>query len=257
MLRSYQYISILFTLIVVGMAYAANSGVISWWWLPGLAISYFVFLYFAVTQIQWNYYITSINKGNNTGKLIALTFDDGPNTETGAILDILKKEDVQAAFFCIGKHITSEPQKALRMHEEGHVLANHSYYHTHSFDWMSSHKMLNEIEKCNSTIQQITGLKPLLFRPPYGITNPNLDRAVRRSGMTSIGWSLRSFDTMAKEPQQLKNRILNKLTGGDILLLHDSMSITREILTDLIHEARKKGFTFVRIDKLLHVQAYA
>ena len=257
MLRSYQYISILFTLIVVGLAYMANSGIISWWWLPGLSISYFVFLYFAVTQIQWNYYISSINKGNSSGKYIALTFDDGPNTETDAILDILKLENVQAAFFCIGKHIESEPKKVLRMHKEGHVIGNHSYYHTHSFDWMSSNNMLTEIEQCNSSIQRVTGLKPLLFRPPYGITNPNLDRAVRRSGMSSIGWSLRSFDTMAKEPEQLKNKILNKLTGGDVLLLHDSMPITREILTDLIHEARKKGFIFVRIDKLLHVQAYA
>jgi len=75
--------------------------------------------------------------------------------------------------------------------------------------------------------------------------------------MHSIGWSLRSFDTKAKNSQELLNSILDKLQGGDIVLLHDTKAITREILTDLIVNARKKGFTFVRIDKMLSIDAYA
>lgn len=243
-------------MLLAGMVYLVMSGIIGWWFIISVCALYLLFLYFAVTQIQWNYYIKSHNKGVSTNS-IALTFDDGPNTETAAILDILKQEGVQAAFFCIGKHIEAQPQMAARMQHEGHIVGNHSYYHTHSFDWMSSAKMLAEIEQCNTIVRTTTGKTPLLFRPPYGITNPNLARAFSRSGMASIGWSLRSFDTMAKDPEQLKNRIINKLKGGDIVLLHDSVPVTREILTDLIHQARKKGFTFVRVDQLLDIQAYA
>ena len=75
--------------------------------------------------------------------------------------------------------------------------------------------------------------------------------------MVSIGWNIRSFDTTAKDPQQLLQRILGKLQGGDVILLHDSMEITHQILTQLIHQARQKGFTFVRLDQLLQIDAYA
>lgn len=255
-MRPFQYIAFLFTAVLAATTYFYLLGSISFYWLPVLCLAYLIVLYFGVTQIQWNFYIKSYNKGFSD-KQIALTFDDGPNRETDAILDILKNEGVLAVFFCIGKNVDANQLLAQRMHDEGHVLGNHSYYHTHSFDWMSSRKMLAEIEQCNSIIRQVTGKSPNLFRPPYGITNPNLMRAVKRSGMVSIGWSLRSFDTMAKDGEQLKNRIINKLNGGDIVLLHDSMPITREILTDLIRQARKKGFTFVRVDQLLDIKAYA
>ncbi|MCB9046473.1 MAG: polysaccharide deacetylase family protein [Chitinophagales bacterium] len=255
-MRPYQYISILFLLFLSSGVCLYVIGLIGLGWIIGFCAVYLVLLYFAVTQIRWNYYIKSYNRGSHE-KYIALTFDDGPNSQTAAILDILKEEHVPAAFFCIGKHVEANQLLAHRMNDEGHLLGNHSYYHTHSFDWMSSRKMQAEIEQCNNIIKQITGKQPAMIRPPYGITNPNLARAVKRLGMYSIGWSLRSFDTMFKDKNKLKARIINKLKGGDIVLLHDSMQVTREILTDLIREAREKGFTFVRIDKLLEVQAYA
>jgi len=255
-LRPFQYIAILFVVLLGIITYLYFRGIIGFVWLPVFCVLYVTLLYFGVTQIQWNFYISSYNKGNNK-HFIALTFDDGPNTETSAILDVLRQEQVKAAFFCIGKHIEQDQALVLRMYDEGHVVGNHSYYHSSGFDWMSSKRMLAEIEKCNSLIRKITGRQPHMFRPPYGITNPNLSRAVKRSGMASIGWSLRSFDTVARDGEQLKNRIINKLSGGDIILLHDSVPLTREILTDLIRQARKKGFTFVRIDQLLDVPAYA
>jgi peptidoglycan-N-acetylglucosamine deacetylase len=117
--------------------------------------------------------------------------------------------------------------------------------------------MLAEMNRTNDLIESITGKRPKLFRPPYGVTNPNVAKAVRLSGMHSIGWSIRSFDTTAKDPEALLQRILSQLTGGDIILLHDSMPITCKILTELIIRARQKGFTFVRVDKMLGLDAYA
>ena len=116
--------------------------------------------------------------------------------------------------------------------------------------------MLAEIETTNSLIQQLTGKTPKLFRPPYGVTNPNLAKAIRKSGMHSIGWNIRSFDTTAKDNQKLLARILQKVEGGDIILLHDSMNITKEILTELIESLRNKGYSFVRLDKLLDIEPY-
>lgn len=255
-MRPFQYIAILFVALLAIVTYLLFQGLVSFFWLPLLCIIYLVVLYTGVTRIQWNYYIPSHNKGRNK-HFIALTFDDGPNTETGAILDILQQEQVKATFFCIGRNVEKDQAMVLRMHDEGHLVGNHSYYHANSFDWMSSKRMLAEIEKCNSIIRKVTGKQPNLFRPPYGITNPNLYRAVRRSGMASIGWSLRTYDTLAKDGERLKSRIINKLSGGDIILLHDSVPLTREILTDLIRQARKKGYTFVRVDQLLDVQPYA
>lgn len=255
-MRPYRIISVLFIILLIAFDIAYFTRGISFWWAAALLLIYIHLLVLGAIYIQWNFYIKSYNRGDKP-KLVALTFDDGPGQETAAILDILKKHEVQAAFFSIGKNAAVQPELVKRWHDEGHVTGNHSYDHGFNFDWQSSRKMAAEIKKTNETIKAITGQVPRLFRPPYGVTNPNLARAVKRLDMASIGWNVRSFDTTAKDPQQLLERILGKLKGGDIILLHDSMSVTREILTELIVLTRQKGFTFARIDQLLDIEAYA
>jgi peptidoglycan/xylan/chitin deacetylase (PgdA/CDA1 family) len=228
----------------------------SWWWVLAVVVVYVHLLVLGAIYIRWNFYLTSFNKGKNP-QWICLTFDDGPAKETAAILDILKLHSVPAAFFSIGKNASSHPDLVKRWSDEGHIIGNHSYSHGFNFDWQSSKKMREEMEATNSVIQDITGKKPRVFRPPYGVTNPNLARAVRHADMYSIGWNVRSFDTSAKDPQQLLARILSQLQGGDIILMHDSMTITKEILTQLIIRARQNGFTFVALDKMLDINAYA
>lgn len=229
----------------------------SWWYLVALIVVYIHLLVFGAIKIRWNFYFKSIHRNPAAGRQIALTFDDGPAAQTAAILDVLQKEQVAAGFFSIGKNAAQFPELVRRWHDEGHLIGNHSYNHGFNFDWQSSRVMAAELERTNETIEQITGKRPRLFRPPYGVTNPNLARAVRRTGMISIGWNIRSFDTTAKDPDRLLQRITGKLKGGDVILLHDSMAITHEILTALIHTARQKGFTFVRPDQLLNIEAYA
>jgi peptidoglycan/xylan/chitin deacetylase (PgdA/CDA1 family) len=143
------------------------------------------------------------------------------------------------------------------MDHEGHIIGNHSYNHGVSFDWLTSAKMEQELKQTNDVIKKAIDKEPKLFRPPYGVTNPNLAKAVKRTGMYSIGWSVRSFDTNAKSKEILLGRLLNSIKGGDIILLHDTMPITKDILTELINKVRQKGFTFVRVDKLLEIDAYA
>ncbi len=256
-MRPFHKISLLLLIYVFvwGMLHWMNQA--SWWFLVAVIVVYIHLLVFGAVKIRWNFFLHSMHHHPEKSNEIALTFDDGPAAKTLEILDILKREKVPAGFFSIGKNAQADPETVKRWDAEGHLIGNHSYTHSFHFDWKSARAMTDELKETNNTIQRIIGKKPLLFRPPYGITNPNLARAVHKTGMISIGWNVRSFDTTIKDPQQLLNRILSKLKGGDIILLHDSMAITHEILTPLIGAARQKGFTFVRVDKLLEIDPYA
>lgn len=227
----------------------------SGWYLFVISFIYLNLLVLGSINIQWNFYTYSFNKGKNR-KWIALSFDDGPAAETSRILDILKEQNIQATFFCIGKNAAANIEIVKRWSEENHLIGNHSFYHSFHFDWQSAGKMQKEIEKTNLLIESITGAKPTFFRPPYGVTNPNLAKAIKRSQMYAIGWNVRSFDTATKDQQKLLARILRKVKGGDIILLHDSMSITADILTELITTLRSKGYSFVRLDQLLELKPY-
>ncbi|HTN47065.1 MAG TPA: polysaccharide deacetylase family protein [Flavipsychrobacter sp.] len=220
-----------------------------------VTLVYISLLILGAIYIRWDFYVKSWHNGTRRD-WVTLTFDDGPAAETAAILDTLKEQDVKATFFSIGKNAARHPELVRRWHSEGHLIGNHSYDHGFHFDWQRAEVMLAEMEKTNQTVEEIIGKKMKLFRPPYGVTNPNLAKAIRKSRMHSIGWNVRSFDTTAKEPERLLAHILNKVKGGDIILLHDSMPITRQILTELIITLRSKGYSFVRLDKLLDIPPY-
>ncbi|OSZ78315.1 hypothetical protein CAP35_08650 [Chitinophagaceae bacterium IBVUCB1] len=254
-LRPFVLVNILFVLALLGIDILYLTGYIAWWWLLVVIVIYLHLLVLGAIYIGWNFYLYSHNKGKSTNA-IALSFDDGPAACTAAILDVLKQQNVPAAFFTIGKNAVANPDLVARWHSEGHLIGNHSYEHGFNFDWKSAKAMLQEINKTNEAVKNITGVTPLLFRPPYGVTNPNVAKAVRLSGMQSVGWSLRSFDTKAKHGDVLVDKLLRMAKGGDVILLHDSMPVTAEILTEFITKAREKGFTFVRVDELLALQAY-
>lgn len=258
-MRPYHYvyiITLLALLAMFGYGYGNPEWQLSRWWLVLFFTVALVPWILGSIYIQWNFYVKSHNKGKNT-RQVALTFDDGPNEGTAAILDILKVQDVKATFFVIGKNVIKSGALLQRLNDEGHLIGNHSARHGFNFDWQTATGMVKEIEAANGVIKQMIGKRPLLFRPPYGVTNIALAKAIKRTGMQSIGWNIRSFDTKAKDPQQLLNRILNQVKGGDIILLHDQPVITRDILTELITSIRQKGYTFVRIDELLDIKAYA
>jgi peptidoglycan/xylan/chitin deacetylase (PgdA/CDA1 family) len=246
-----------FVIAAIILIACSAKGLISWWWCLALAVAYLHILVLGALFIRWNFFIPSRHHGSLDSKHLALTFDDGPAVHTEQILNILKTEEVPAAFFSIGNRAEAMPDIVQRWQNEGHLIGNHSYAHSFHFDWQGREKMAAEIRRTNDVIRSIIGKSPLFFRPPYGVTNPNLSQAISLTGMHSIGWSLRSYDTAAKDADQLLQKLLRKVKGGDVILLHDSVPHTASILTAFIHACRQKGFTFVRLDKMLGLEAYA
>jgi len=255
--RPFVFVRAVYILTLLSLLFFSRNGGISWIWPIALTVSYVGVLSIGATVIAWRFFIPSTTAGPKGSGLIALSFDDGPAAYTADILDILKLEDVPAAFFAIGHRVAAAPDTVKRWDAEGHLIGNHSYSHSFNFDWKSAAAMERELRDTNAAIHSATGRVPQLFRPPYGVTNPALARAVRRSGMVSVGWSLRSLDTRARDPRDLTQRIMSRVKGGDVILLHDSMQITATVLTAVIQACRQKGFTFVRLDELLRLEPYA
>lgn len=209
-------------------------------------------------SVSSNYYINVMCKANGGEKAVALTFDDGPaENYTPQILNILKEHQVRAAFFCIGRRVEEAPGLVRRAEEEGHLVGNHSYSHHTLFDLFPTYKMKQDLHRANNAIEAATGRKPVLFRPPYGVTNPMLASAIRHGGYTPVGWSIRSLDTVIKEEDKLFERVTRKIKPGDIFLFHDTCAATVQILPALIKQLKREGFAIRRVDELLNIPAYA
>jgi peptidoglycan/xylan/chitin deacetylase (PgdA/CDA1 family) len=188
---------------------------------------------------------------------IALTFDDGPvEKNTEQILDILKSNGVEATFFCIGERISQNPSIIKRMDAENHLIGNHSFTHHFFFDLFSKEKMKQEINDTNQALEKITNRKMKFFRPPYGVTTPVLAKAIQETGLRPIGWNVRSMDTVIKNEKQLLSKIKGKLKAGDVLLFHDTATVTINSLQTILNEIKQQGLQPVRLDKLFNTEAY-
>ena len=224
----------------------------------GLLVLYITILGYGSYNVGSNFFMKVICSADTKEKIIAITFDDGPLHEyTPQVLRVLREEKVPAAFFCIGKRIVENEDLFHKLHEEGHVIGNHSFSHTPSFDMMPSGRMLEDVKKTDAAIKRSIGLQPKVFRPPYGVTTPAMDKVMKMGGYTAIGWNIRSFDTIARNETQLLDKLIRLLRPGAVILLHDTEKITLSILPQFIRAARNEGYEFVRLDKLLNVKWYA
>jgi peptidoglycan-N-acetylglucosamine deacetylase len=252
--RIFNILSILLILLWIWADRYLKTGATMYGWL---LLVYVSVLFCGSYFIRWNFFLKSINSAKTSEPVIALSFDDGPSGEgTARILDILMENHVEAAFFCIGKNMPGRELLVKRMVAEGHIIGNHSYSHHHYFDFFSARKMGNDLQRMNEACMDITGFSPRFFRPPYGVTNPNLKKAVFKGGFISIGWSIRSYDTVIRNEVWLLDRILSSLKPGAILLLHDGPEITPFILRQLLKSIQDKGYRVIRLDKMINLNPY-
>lgn len=208
-------------------------------WIKLFAIIQFCGAYF----IGLNFHLTSINSLNANEKKVLLTFDDGPHANTIKVLEVLKKHDVKAVFFIIGKNIQANEAILKQIVADGHQIGNHSFSHHNWIDVWSTKKVTEDFAACKKLIEQYQP-NTKLFRPPYGVTNPNIAKALKQLNLQSIGWNVRSYDTSIKDVEKIKQRVLSQLKPGAIILLHDRLDFMPELLETLIPAIKEKGYGF-------------
>lgn len=201
------------------------------------------------------FYIKAYCQGDSDQKDIALTFDDGPDASvTNKVLDILSTNNIRASFFVTGQKIAGNEQIIRRIAREGHIIGNHSYSHSNFFGFLSTKRVIKDLQRNTSLIKEVSGTDTLLFRPPFGVTNPHIAKAARFLNLAVIGWSVRSLDTLGRKPEKTIERVIKRLKAGSIVLLHDNLEHAPEILNGVIRGAREKGFNFVALDDLLKIK---
>ena len=224
----------------------------------------FVIIWIVITaigsfQIKWNYHLESLNHNYKTSKnYISITFDDGPNPDyTPKVLSLLKEHNAKATFFIIGKNAEKHPDLVREIIADGHTIGNHSFSHSNSFGFFSSEKIIADLKKSDSVLKEITGKEIKLFRPPFGVTNPNIKKALKKTRHHSIGWSKRSLDTTNLSEEKILKRIIPNLRKGDIVLLHDSSLKSVAVLEQLLLTLTPHELQSVSVDRLLEIEPYA
>lgn len=180
-------------------------------------------------------------------KVIAFTFDDGPNAATTSILlDGLKKLDAKATFFVLGSRISYNVKTLQRAYEEGNEIGSHTYSHKNLLN-LSTEELKYEIENTNKTIKDTIGIVPNLIRPPYGNINAKVKQATM---MHTICWNIDSNDWRTGNRNKIKDEIVNHAYDGAIVLLHDiyEESVYGALLA--IKELKNRGYEFVTISEM-------
>ena len=225
---------------------------------PIVVFIYSLIVFYGCYYIAASFFIKVVCSAKTDKKEIAISFDDGPaENYTAAVLAILKENNIPAAFFCIGKRIAGNEKLLKQIDEEGHIIGNHSFSHDTWFDLFSSAKMLADLQQMDETMFKAIEKKPKLFRPPYGVTNPNLKKAIIRGNYIPVGWNVRSFDTVIKDKKKLLDRISKRIQPGAVFLFHDTCASTLAALPAFIKEVKVRGYTFARLDKMLNLPTYA
>ena len=199
-------------------------------------------------DIQLGYFVNSFTHKRTKIKEVALTFDDGPTEFTPKFLDILKENNIKATFFCIGKQIEKYPETFQRIIAEGHTIGNHTFSHSNNTGFLSTQKMIEEIEKCDEMILKVGNIQTDLYRPPFGVTNPNIAKAIKKTQKKSIGWNVRSLDTITENEKKIYKRITKNLKKGSIILLHDTSEKTCNVLVDLLLFLKDKKYSTFTVD---------
>ena len=226
-------------------------------WIPvSLAFIWLCITIIGSFNIQLNYHLDSLcRQPSISTNQVALTFDDGPHPDfTPKVLELLKKHQAKATFFCVGRNLETYPELAKTTLEQGHTIGNHTYSHSPAFGFFSTKKVVIELQRTNGLITQLVKKSPLLYRPIYGVTNPAIKRAVKQLNLKSIGWNVRSLDTVLNE-NQAYNRLL-KIKKGDLILLHDTSQKTVNILERLLQSLSEQNLSSVTVDELLNIEAY-
>ena len=182
---------------------------------------------------------------------IALTFDDGPARGTPRFLELLDELDVPATFFVCGKNVQRRPLVARSIVEAGHSIGNHTYSHP-MLPLRSPAQARHELAQTQSAISEATGVRPVLFRPPYGLRCPALRRLLPELGLACVHWTVMGND-WKWDTGRIASHVLRRTGDGAIICLHDGCgtepdpdrSQTLGAVRRVVPALRNRGLRFV------------
>jgi peptidoglycan/xylan/chitin deacetylase (PgdA/CDA1 family) len=245
----------------VGLAAFLLSGGLLFFRTEMAALPLGVFVFFCLLAPffpQAGFFLPVISRGRAAGKAVALTFDDGPDPDViFLLLDLLQRYEVPATFFVVGKKAECNPELVREILLRGHAIGNHSYRHDPLLMLRSSARLAEEIARTQQLLANF-GIRPLAFRPPVGITNPRLPKALRELRLDCVTFSCRACDFGNRRIAGLAKSILKKIHPGAILLLHDvsppgkgMIQVWLRQVERLILGLKFQGYSIVSLSRLI------
>jgi len=185
-------------------------------------------------------------------KKIALTFDAAWGDDyTLGILDILDKYKIKGTFFLVGFWVDKFPDHVKEIHERGHEIGNHSTNHPYMTQ-ISDSEIIKELEVTSDKIEELTGKRPVLFRPPFGDYNDRVINLCREKGYYVIQWDVDSLDWKELGVQPVVDRVIRNVRNGSIVLFHNNAKYILEYLPIIIERLQSEGYEFVTVSELIY-----
>jgi len=248
-------ISFIIAISFIGLSHAFFGTSLIWLLLPGTI--FLMLLIYGSANMQSNFFTPAFCYAIGAEKQIALSFDDGPNHEfTPQVLSTLAQYNASATFFIIGKNIQGNENILKQIDAAGHGIGNHSHSHSFFIDFKSVQGFKDELNQTTESVFKIIGKRMKLFRPPYGVTTPNLAKASNGLNYNIIGWTIRSFDTTGVPAHIITRRVQTQIKPGVIILFHDTSDKTIQVLKQTLNFAKENGYKIVSVEQLLKIKAY-
>ncbi|MCI9645276.1 MAG: polysaccharide deacetylase family protein [Lachnospiraceae bacterium] len=181
-------------------------------------------------------------------KKVAITFDDGPHPQyTPEMLAGLKERNVKATFFLLGEEVEKYPELVKQIHEEGHLIGNHSYKHE-QLSKLAMEQACAQVARTNEAIYKLTGTYPSYLRPPFGDWRQELDCKVN---MVEVLWDVDTRDWSIQDHAKIVEKALKDVQENDIILMHDGYETSVTAAMEIIDTLQKQGYEFVTVDEMI------
>lgn len=184
-------------------------------------------------------------------KAVSLTFDAAwGNEDTQMLIDILNEHDVKATFFLVGDWVDRYPESVKALSDAGMEVMNHSNDHAH-FSKLSSQEIVDNVNACCDKVEAITGIRPTLFRCPYGEYDDHVVSTINDMGIQVIQWDVDSLDWKDLSASEIYTRVTTNVSSGSIVLFHNAALHTPEALADIIEYLQSNGYEIVPVSELI------